>query len=263
MNKMLMAMVAVVMLATPACVGEIKAMPNDIQNAWCFSHGGPQRATGLYISWYNRCDKLVDNQDRLITTNTVRNDKIGLLCKLINIQEIDSADADADCQMGKQHWQAQLDFSLDHEGSRLTMRSKHVPAQRGMSLEAISDCYAGTNTSPLCPKGSAGGKLPQSMLGTWCTDLDLSKNGHHAYCRPWRRACEDVGPTIRPDGYSDGWNECKFQKITQTATGWLATTHCEAMSEGNPAHKIGISWDNQELYRINKDGYLVVDKTVR
>jgi hypothetical protein len=125
-----------------------------------------------------------------------------------------------------------------------------IPADWGEdgNLHPTDPCHLSFKNKAVSLMCDGKGSASYTMLGDWCTDLDLSKNGHHAYYRPWRRACEDVGPTIRPDGYSDKWNECKFKKITQTATGWLATTHCEAMSEGNPAHKIGISWDNQELY---------------
>jgi hypothetical protein len=60
----------------------------------------------------------------------------------------------------------------------------------------------------------AGGRLPQSMVGAWCTDLDLTNDSgsHHAYYRPERRPCEDIGPTIRPNGYSFLFDECVFQK---------------------------------------------------
>ena len=107
----------------------------------------------------------------------------------------------------------------------------------------------------------AGNTLPQSMTGTWCTDLDLSNGNHHAYYRQERRDCEDAGPTIRPNGYSIIWDECVFQKVTQDATGYWAVTKCEAVSEGPDRYPIGISWVNKEHYRINKDGYLVMDET--
>ena len=107
----------------------------------------------------------------------------------------------------------------------------------------------------------AGNTLPQSMTGAWCTDLDLSKGNHHAYYRPERRDCEDAGPTIRPNGYSLVWDECEFQKIAQDATGYWAITRCEALGEGS-LRPIGISWVNKEHYRINKDGYLVMDETL-
>jgi hypothetical protein len=108
------------------------------------------------------------------------------------------------------------------------------------------------------PDQRGAGQLPPHILGSWCLDLDLSKDGHQAYYRPSRRKCEDIGPTIRPDGYSYVWDECKFTQVTQDATGYLTITKCDALSE-DTGRQNGISWTNKEHYRMNKDGYLVVD----
>jgi hypothetical protein len=103
--------------------------------------------------------------------------------------------------------------------------------------------------------------LPQSMMGTWCTDRDLTYSNHNAYYRIERRPCEDVGPTIRPHGYSFLFDECIFQRVTPDGTGgYWAITHCEAYSEGGSHRPIGRGWTSREHYKLNRDGYLVMDE---
>jgi hypothetical protein len=111
------------------------------------------------------------------------------------------------------------------------------------------------NARPIAqaPRHVASPALPQSITGAWCIDRDLTRDKHIALYRPERRACESDEIFLRSDGYNDRRANlrCRFQKVTQTATGWATITRC---TNGGDFVE-----SNRELYRLNKDGYLVID----
>jgi hypothetical protein len=47
---------------------------------------------------------------------------------------------------------------------------------------------------------------------------------------------------------------CRFDSVTRESAGWVTISKCEGRDE-----RTGCTWVNRELYRMNKDGYLVVD----
>jgi hypothetical protein len=62
------------------------------------------------------------------------------------------------------------------------------------------------------------------------------------------------GPFIDRKGYWFEGAYCLFDSVTREAAGWVTISKCEGKNE-----REGCNWVDRELYRMNKDGYLVVD----
>jgi hypothetical protein len=93
------------------------------------------------------------------------------------------------------------------------------------------------------------------MMGYWCSNdgIHYTRNdGEHF------ENCPDGPLYIRPDGWSQMWDNCPFTKIEKEPNGaYLIYSHCEMLAEGD-GHRLGKYFSVHMEYRIAENGQLVV-----
>jgi hypothetical protein len=97
-------------------------------------------------------------------------------------------------------------------------------------------------------------RLPKAMLGYWCAgEGPGTEDNVTIYVRAkGPEDCVYNGPThIRPDGYSESWDNCPFTKVEKSPGGYLIYSHCEILAEGD-GHGIGKYTDQRFELRIDK-----------
>jgi hypothetical protein len=107
--------------------------------------------------------------------------------------------------------------------------------------------------------------LPQEMIGTWCMDEEANdqanrETGENVSYYTKREECLEleITLTIRPDGWSEIWDNCPFTKITKEAGGvYLIYSRCEMLAEGD-GHGLGKYFITNQEYQIAENGQLIV-----
>ena len=115
--------------------------------------------------------------------------------------------------------------------------------------------HASWNTRFALPKVP----LPAEMLGSWCLDESASRNDNVSYYNRGEDCVYNAPLHIRPDGWSEMWDNCPFTKVEKEPNGgYLIYSYCEILAEGD-GHGIGKYFSEHSEYRL-EDGLLVITK---
>jgi hypothetical protein len=98
------------------------------------------------------------------------------------------------------------------------------------------------------------------MTGSWCHVGEEEENSPDKASYYGRRAdCTDYSMILRQDGYEEIWDDCKSDKIEKTSSDtYLVHARCEAQSEGDDRHGIGVFWNENLEFEIIEEGLLKI-----